>query len=828
MKHPGVIISLCFAILALPLPGSAQNLVVNPGFQGSGGFCVGVVGGTVNCPGGTPDDWRLFAVGDDSSIELEIVPLAAGEIHPGSPETNGVLVRLNGSGIDQGFDSFFKGVIPIKEGLDYHAEFYVKSANTDDSDQTLDFNFIQYDQALSLDTVKDFGSVPGAKATSVWKLITGPTFRPEPPLVQGFIGWRVKQDGGEDAILVALPSVTTMGVQVLPTNLTCVKDGRDVRLAWTNHAVAESLKVLRDGIEIASLAVDATAYVDTAVSLGDHTYQILATAGPQSGGPNCTVTIFNPPAPGESVSVDVGAIDVENGLQNSVRETFYDGESEAVTCGPEGDRRDARLNYASDGPNPDPPDNNYYFTVTDPAMKEQRTFRLDLEVYDDPRFAGLILYLQWTHRNSTGPADFSNTFFPPTGAPKVELTGSGKWVTATWFIEDAGFRTFMLARADFRVGVTGNARLCLDRAKLTFFPAPVDLRCKARAGDVTLSWTNAAAYDGIRILRDGAEIASLPGDATSYIDQGLAEGDHSYQVQVTLGGVTGGPNCTATVYIVAPGTKVSVDLGRIDDEDGLANVVREDPSDGENESTTCGPAGDRREGRSNFAAVDPTPDAPDTMFYFTLTDLAMKSQPKFALKATVYDDPARAGAPIALQYTVAASTGPDDLPNTFFPFEKPPPKAFAGSGKWVPLEWEITDACFRNFQKGAADFRLMVTDGGRVCIDKVELVFVAEPPPLKFNFHRGDADQNAAVELTDAVQILTYLFLGTPTNVPECLDAADADDNGDVQLTDAVWILGFLFLGTDPPPAPGPHTAPCGPDPTEDGLINSECRYEGC
>jgi len=82
--------------------------------------------------------------------------------------------------------------------------------------------------------------------------------------------------------------------------------------------------------------------------------------------------------------------------------------------------------------------------------------------------------------------------------------------------------------------------------------------------------------------------------------------------------------------------------------------------------------------------------------------------------------------------------------------------------------------------------------------------------------HRGDTDQNNLLQLTDAVQILSFLFLGTPTKVPDCLDAADADDNGLVQLTDAVRILAFLFLGGPPPAPPGPPPEACGVDSTED------------
>jgi len=83
-------------------------------------------------------------------------------------------------------------------------------------------------------------------------------------------------------------------------------------------------------------------------------------------------------------------------------------------------------------------------------------------------------------------------------------------------------------------------------------------------------------------------------------------------------------------------------------------------------------------------------------------------------------------------------------------------------------------------------------------------------------FHRGDADQNNALELTDAIQILGYLFLGSQTKVGLCPDAADADDNGTIELTDAIRVLGYLFLGTGEVPAPGPPPEACGPDTTED------------
>src|SRR5262249_25062044 len=75
-------------------------------------------------------------------------------------------------------------------------------------------------------------------------------------------------------------------------------------------------------------------------------------------------------------------------------------------------------------------------------------------------------------------------------------------------------------------------------------------------------------------------------------------------------------------------------------------------------------------------------------------------------------------------------------------------------------------------------------------------------------FRRGDADANGAIELSDAIRILGFLFLGGAK--PECMDAADFDDSGNVDISDAVSDLSYLFLGGQPPADPGPKV--CGPD----------------
>ena len=90
------------------------------------------------------------------------------------------------------------------------------------------------------------------------------------------------------------------------------------------------------------------------------------------------------------------------------------------------------------------------------------------------------------------------------------------------------------------------------------------------------------------------------------------------------------------------------------------------------------------------------------------------------------------------------------------------------------------------------------------------------------DFIRGDVDASGAPDITDAVQILRHLFLGSPEKL-SCDDAADADDGGSVNLTDAVFLLGSLFQGGSAPVLPFPE---CGEDPTEDAL--SCDTFEGC
>lgn len=97
----------------------------------------------------------------------------------------------------------------------------------------------------------------------------------------------------------------------------------------------------------------------------------------------------------------------------------------------------------------------------------------------------------------------------------------------------------------------------------------------------------------------------------------------------------------------------------------------------------------------------------------------------------------------------------------------------------------------------------------RVGTEEVRLVdaftYVSDAPQLR----RGDCNGDTLINITDAIGLLGYLFLGDAT--PPCIEACNADDDESLAISDAIFILNFLFTGgaTISPPYPD-----CGEDPT--------------
>jgi len=108
-----------------------------------------------------------------------------------------------------------------------------------------------------------------------------------------------------------------------------------------------------------------------------------------------------------------------------------------------------------------------------------------------------------------------------------------------------------------------------------------------------------------------------------------------------------------------------------------------------------------------------------------------------------------------------------------------------------------------------------VADGNDDGVARIDLGAIERVGPCSgaVVFLRGDCDSSGALDLTDAVHHLNYLFLGGLE--PQCPDACDANDDGVVDIADPIYCLGFMFTGGKAPAFPYPAW---GEDPTEDRL----------
>jgi hypothetical protein len=123
-----------------------------------------------------------------------------------------------------------------------------------------------------------------------------------------------------------------------------------------------------------------------------------------------------------------------------------------------------------------------------------------------------------------------------------------------------------------------------------------------------------------------------------------------------------------------------------------------------------------------------------------------------------------------------------------------------------------------------ADVRLYFDLDGhdRWCGERIDMgAFERGGCPAPHPFMRGDANIDGGCDMSDAVFVLGFLFLGTDS--PACEKAADTDDSGTLDISDAVYLLTFLYLGGASPPWP---FTDCGFDRSHDALTCN--HFPGC
>ncbi len=61
----------------------------------------------------------------------------------------------------------------------------------------------------------------------------------------------------------------------------------------------------------------------------------------------------------------------------------------------------------------------------------------------------------------------------------------------------------------------------------------------------------------------------------------------------------------------------------------------------------------------------------------------------------------------------------------------------------------------------------------------------------------GDTDYSSAVDIDDAVYLISYIFSGGPP--PDPYQSGDADCSGGVDIDDVVWLIAYIFSGGNAP-----------------------------
>jgi hypothetical protein len=64
-------------------------------------------------------------------------------------------------------------------------------------------------------------------------------------------------------------------------------------------------------------------------------------------------------------------------------------------------------------------------------------------------------------------------------------------------------------------------------------------------------------------------------------------------------------------------------------------------------------------------------------------------------------------------------------------------------------------------------------------------------------FTCGDANSDGAVNVSDAVHIINYVFIGG--DAPDPLESGDTNCDSSVNVSDAVWVINYVFIGGNAP-----------------------------
>lgn len=377
----------------------------------------------------------------------------------------------------------------------------------------------------------------------------------------------------------------------------------------------------------------------------------------------------------------------------------------------------------------------------------------------------------------------------------------------------------------FGVGILNNSpKVCCDVDVPTSRVPPVQqLECHGVLTDVVgpvgiLRWRNPIDYTSILIMRDGDVIEEIAGDANFYKDGPLEPGVYEYGVAGTLNGRTSrARRCTVVIHGPPPPNLLLFSSSLFDSANGT-------PPDQMTEDSDLVPLA--RPGRA--------------------MSFASNSRPVQAWSFGVCSDPS-VMVPIeaTINDTETAELNGGDGPDFVFLNLLDDGVVMAVVIDMENLEESLPVGSLHHIldlryspgpeTKGGVQYPIRYCD--RLGEPPVEVSyfingFELRPDilpgsvfflsPIQTGFIRSDANGDGAVDISDVIFPINWLFASGPA--PGCMEAADSNFDGTVDLSDPIYTINFTLSGGPVPPPPYPD---CGTGAAPLGCERSSCPATG-
>lgn len=687
---------------------------------------------------------------------------------------------------------------------------------------------LNHDVSLSWTNGDTYDSIEVSRdGTLIATLAGGATSYDDLGIPIGTYDYLVRGFAGGDASPSAFCSVDVVGLPS-PTNLDCNESGGDVTLTWTNGFTYDSVRVLRDGAEIALLAGTATSYTDFGLTNGVYNYSVSGISGGNESSPaTCDVLVTGGPSSGNVLVWDGAGASGSDGVAAALTSLGYTVFTVGSITGETLSAYDAVFCCLGIYPNNHSLTSNEGNQLVSYVTAGGRVYIEggDIWGFDSPTAFDDVDGINGT---SDGGADLFNLQGLDGGngadlsaVGPVGYSGENNWIDhlapdlpgagVIWDNDDNGDQVGIahlpgtqgpIIGCSFQFeGIGGPADQLAVMAIYTeifgIANAPVapvtGLSCQEMGFDVDLAWTNGETYDNVRIERNGSQIALLPGSATSFTDT-PPSGMHQYSVIGIVGGdESDSVNCSIGIVPESPmglscvGGSRQANLTWSNPETYDSIVVRRGGTiiatiGGSSTSYTHSPAAagsasysvegivDGLASPSTGCSVDIAPNAPTGLVCTGDTsgvDLSWSNPSSYA--AITIE---RNGTPIVTLPGGATSYSDNGLAAGSYSYD------VIGEVDGIPSP--------------AATCSASVVAAG---------------------FVRGEVNGDGNVNLADAVALAVYLFESGPT--PACLDGGDFNDDGNLDIGDVTSGLLYIFSGGAAPAAPFPG---CGSDPTPDSL----------